>query len=634
MNQKWLDKRLLQKAEKDKVPLVFNKFQSQEPQCKFGTAGVCCSICFQGPCRIIPNKTEKGICGANVDQIVARNLLRTAAAGAANHTNHAKEMLQALIEIANSKANDYEIKDIQKLKNFAKLLGKKSNGSTKNIAKAVANEIVKDFRRQRGFFENSEGTYLKWLKIRATEERIKKWDELNILPFNPDAEISQVLHQTSMGNDADPMNLLLTTLKIGLIDGYSGLILSTDLQDIIFGTPTITKAESNLGVLDKDYVNIIVHGHLPLLSQKVVEWADKMNKKAQDLGAKGINVVGMCCTGIELLMRQGANIAGHVLQQEMAIVTGAVDTIVVDQQCIYPSLQEVCKCYHTKLITTIDFVRIPDAIHIKFDIKKANNSAQKIIEVALDAYPRRKKRNIYIPKEKSPLYAGFSVESISEALSKLDNKKPLKPLVDNIINGNIFGIVAIVGCRNVKLKGFPFHEKLTKILISNNILVVGTGCWAHAAAQAGLMTPEATFQYAGSKLKTVLEAIGKANNIPALPPALHMGSCVDNGRIAILLGSIADYLKIPISSLPVAGSAPEYVHEKAVSIGLFFLSLGVATHINPIPPVTGSKYFTKVLTKELEGITGGNVLIGETPKEAAEVIISHIKKKRKLLKLK
>lgn len=628
----FLNKELLDKAKKDKVKLIFDRYKEQQPQCPFGLTGICCKACFQGPCRIIPNAGKlQGICGANGDLIVARNLLRSAAAGASSHSDHAKEAVLALLKISQGKAKAYQIKDTNKVKDFAKLLGKNNSQNSNKLAENVALEALEDFRRQEGLFHKSEGDYLNWLRIRATKERIQLWKKLNILPISSDSETSHALHQTTMGNDADSLHIFYSLLKIGLVDGYSGLTMATDIQDMIFGTPYLTKSEANLGVLQEDYVNIIVHGHVPLLSEKVMEWSKKLKKEAEKLGAKGINVVGMCCTGNELLMRQGVKFAGHVLQQELALVTGAVEAIVVDLQCIYPSLQDIASCYHTKLITTIDFVRIPSALHIKFEVENADKCAKQIIGEALKAYPKRNKSKVYIPKEKSIVYAGFSVEAILEALSKLDKKDPLKPLVENIKKGNILGIVAVVGCRNAKLQGFKFHEELTKILLKNNILVVGTGCWAHAAAQEGLMTPEATKKYAGDKLKEVLTKIGQANNLPALPPALHMGSCVDNSRIAVLIGKLAEYLKLPIHKLPIAGTCPENATEKSFSIGMFFLTLGVSTHINPLLPITGSKLITKLMTNDMEKITGSKMLIGSSPESAAKVIIDHIKKKRKEL---
>ncbi|RLE41053.1 carbon-monoxide dehydrogenase catalytic subunit [Candidatus Woesearchaeota archaeon] len=629
-NETWANSNLLKKAKR----LVLDRFEAQQPQCIFGENGICCKNCFSGPCRIIPGKADYGVCGATADVIVARNLLRHAGAGATCHTDHAKETVLALYEIAEGRASGYRIKDKDKLLLFAKKLGIKTSGRPiKAIARDLVYEILEDFRRQQGLFIKKEGTYLNWLRIRATKERIKTWAKLGILPVNADAETSHILHQTTMGCDADPVDLLLSVLRIGLVDGYSGLTLATDIQDIIFGTPMPVKSEANLGVLKEDYVNIVVHGHVPILSEKIVEWAKKLNNTAKRVGAKGINVVGVCCTGIEVLMRQGIPIAGHVLQQEMAIATGVCDLMVVDLQCIYPSVANVAQCYHTKIVTTIDYVRIPGAIHIPFEVDKADETAKKIVKLAVDNFKNRKKNKIFIPKEKAEVWAGFSVEAIIEALKKVNSKDPLKPLVHAIKSGDIYGVVGIVGCRNPKVWEMKFHEELTKLLIKRNILVVGTGCWAHAAAQEGLLMPEATEKYAGPRLKKVLKAVGQVNGLPALPPALHMGSCVDNGRIGVLLGMLADYMKVPIPMLPVSCSAPEYMAEKAVAIASFFLALGLAVHINPVPPVTGSKLVTKVLTKDLEEITGGKVLLAETPEKAAKAIIAHIRKKRKELGL-
>jgi carbon-monoxide dehydrogenase catalytic subunit len=396
----------------------------------------------------------------------------------------------------------------------------------------------------------------------------------------------------------------------------------------------LVKSESDLGVLKDDYVNIAVHGHVPLLSEKVVEWGRKLNKEAKKVGAKGINIIGVCCTGNEVLMRRGIPLAAHEMQQEMVIATGALEAMVVDTQCIYPSVQDVASCYHTKLITTLDFVRIPGATHIEFHAETADKAAKEIIMTGVKNFKNRPV-HIHIPKKKTEVWAGFSPEMILAALSNVNKKDPLKPLIDNIVSGNIRGVAALVGCRNPKIKGKKFGEKMMKILLKNNVLVVNTGCMAHAAAQEGLMTPCAVDKYCGNGLKAVLEAIGKANGLPGpIPPVLHMGSCVDNGRIETVLNAVAAKLKLPIHKLPVAASAPEYVTEKAVAIGTWALAIGVTTHVNPVPPVTGSELVTKVFTKDLEGITGSKVLIGTTPEDAAKAMIKHIDKKRKELGLK
>jgi carbon-monoxide dehydrogenase catalytic subunit len=629
----WVDKKIVEKAKKDGVSLVFDRYNAQQPQCPFGAGGVCCTICHNGPCRV-GARADKGICGASADLIVARNWVRHTAAGTNTHSDHAKEAADVLLKVAEGKTRAYKITDEKKLRAFAKKLKVKSTGSVKAVAKAVALKAMEDFRRQPDFETKKEGEYLNWVKLHASAERIQTWKKLGILPINPDHETSRALHQTHMGCDADPVHLLLTALRLGITDGYGGLHMATDMQDILFGTPMLVQSEADLGVLKEDCVNIAVHGHVPLLSEKVVEWGRKLNNEARKVGAKGINIIGVCCTGNEVLMRSSIPLAAHEMQQEMVIATGALEAMVVDTQCIYPSVQDVASCYHTKLVTTLDFVRIPGAEHIPFHAETADKAAKEIIMTGVKNFKNRP-MHIHIPKKKTEVWAGFSPEMILAALSKVNKKDPLKPLIDNIVNGNIRGIAALVGCRNPKIKGKKFGETMMKILLKNNVLVVNTGCMAHAAAQEGLMAPCAVDKYCGKGLKAVLNAIGRANGLPGpIPPVLHMGSCVDNGRIETVLNAVAAKLKLPLYKLPVAASAPEYVTEKAVAIGTWALAIGVTTHVNPVPPVTGSELVTKVFTKDLEGITGSKVLIGTTPEDAAKAMIKHIDKKRKGLGLK
>jgi len=552
-----------------------------------------------GPCRITKNK---GVCGASAELIASRNLLRTVASGTACHTDHAREVALALLKTK-------KVKDKDKLKQLAKKL--KTN--------KVALEALEDFRRQEGLYHKKEGNFLNWVKINAPKDRIKKWKELNILPVNADMETSHALHQTTMGNDADYKNILLSALRLGITDGYAGMHMASNFQDILFGTPTITKSETDLGTLKEDCINIIVHGHIPLLSESIIKAAKKLNNKAKKLGAKGINIIGMCCTGNEVLMRLGIPQAGHIMQQEAAIVTGLTDAIVVDIQCIFPSLSDLAQCYHTELITTIDYVRMPNSTHIPFTLENAKNSSRKIVLKAIEAYKKRNPSKINPINKKTTTYAGFSTEAIIKKLSTLGS--PKKVIKQNIKNKNIYGIVALIGCRNPKTPNF--HEQLTKLLIKNNILVIGTGCWAHVAGQSGLMTPEAN-KLAGKKLRKLLNRL-------EIPPCLHMGSCVDNSRIDTLFNFLSKSLNLPYHKLPVIVSAPEYATEKAAAIALFFLALGINTHINPIPPITGSKKVTSFLTKEMEKVIDSRVLIATTPKKAAKVIIKEIKKKRKYL---
>lgn len=620
--------KMLDKAANDNVETVWDRFEQQQPQCGFGLTGLCCRHCNQGPCRIDPfgEGPKYGVCGADADIIVARNLLRQVASGAAAHVDHAYEAVETLHLVVEGGA-PYEIKDVDKLMAIAGKLGINTDGkSEKEIAREVVDIAFGDFG-------NHTEKPIKWLTATAPQERVETWEKLGVIPRNPDREIREALHQTTMGMDADPVNLILSTIKQGLVDGYAGLQLATDIQDIVFGTPAPVATEANLGVLKEDYVNIIVHGHEPMLSEKIVEWARKLEDEAKAKGAKGIQLAGICCTGNEVLMRQGVPLATNFLAQELAIVTGAVDAMVVDVQCIMPSLVRVASCYHTKIFTTMPIVKMPGAEHVDFTLPEADKKAEEIVRKAIDTFDRRDKSRIDIPQVKTSMMAGFSVEAIVGALSKLDAENPLKPLVDNIINGNILGAVGTVGCNNVKVVHDSFHIEMVKELLKHNVLVVATGCSGIALAKAGLMNPEGTLKYAGDTLKAVLTAVGNAAGLNApLPPVLHMGSCVDNSRIGDLLNALAAYLNVPVKDLPVAASAPEHQHEKALSIGTWAVALGLLTHLGVVPQVIGGKKVTEMLTGETaEDLLGGRFYVETDPIKAAHGLIEHIKLKRKAL---
>ncbi|WP_407312986.1 anaerobic carbon-monoxide dehydrogenase catalytic subunit [Desulfosporosinus sp. SB140] len=620
---------LLPKAASDGVETVWDRYEAQQPQCGFGSLGVCCRHCVQGPCRIDPfgNGPKSGICGASADVIVARNLLRQVAAGAAAHVDHAYDVVDAL-ELAAKEEINYTITDETKLRQVAKGLNLEISGKT---AEELALEVVEAAYSD---LANHGKRPVKWLMSNAPKERIAVWASLGILPRNPDREIREALHQTTMGMDGDPVNLVLATAKQGLVDGYSGLKLATDMQDILFGTPSPVVTEANLGILKEDYVNLIVHGHVPLLSEKIVYWAAKLQEEALLAGAKGILVSGICCTGNEVLMRKGIPLVTNFLAQELAIVTGAVDAMVVDVQCIMPSLSKVAACYHTELITTMPIVKLPGAAHVPFTLENADEAAKEIVRKAIFSYTHRDPKKVHVPNYRRKIMAGFSVEAIIGALSTVNPADPLKPLIDNIVNGNILGVVATVGCNNVKVTQDSLHVELVKELIRNNVLVVATGCSAHALAKAGLMNPEGTEAYAGEGLKAVLTAIGQAAGLGApLPPVLHMGSCVDNSRIGDLVTAIAAYLKVDSALLPVAASAPEPQHEKALSIGTWAVTMGLTTHLGVVPPVLGSKAVAELLTQGLTDVIGGKFYIETDALKAAQGLMEDIRAKRKKLGL-
>jgi carbon-monoxide dehydrogenase catalytic subunit len=607
---------LIEKAEKEGVETAWHRYLAQQPQCGFGLLGVCCRNCVLGPCRIDPfgNGPQKGVCGADADTIVARNLLRMIAAGAAAHSDHARDIVHVFELVAEGETKSYSIKDVEKLLTVAKSLGIPIDGrDTLEIARDVAHVLAHEFGKH-------DEEPLRLLLALAPKRRKELWQKFGVMPRAIDREVNESMHRTTMGVDADPVNLLLHGVRTSLADGWSGSMMATLLSDILFGTPKPIEYVINLGVLKEDYVNIVVHGHNPILSMKIAEVAmsPEMTELAKKYGAKGVNVAGMCCTGNEVLMRLGIPTIGNTLLQELAILTGAVEAMIVDYQCIMPALATLAECYHTKLITTEPKTKIPGAIHIEFDPANADEIAKKIITLAIENYPRRNKARVYIPKHKSKAMAGFSVEAILSALGGT-----LDPLINALKDGTIKGIVGVVGCNNVKVKQDFGLITLTQKLIENDILVVGTGCWAHAAAIHGLFTKEAA-EKAGPGLKKVCQALG-------IPPALHMGSCVDCSRILIVLGALADALGVDISDLPVAGSAPEWFSEKAVSIGTYFVASGVFVHLGVIPPVLGGKKVTKILTEDIEGVLGGKFYVEPDPVKAAETIINVIREKRRKL---
>lgn len=621
---------LLQKAWREGISTEYDRLEAQAVQCGFGLLGLCCRNCYMGPCRIDPfgEGPAAGVCGATADTIVARNLVREEAGGAASHAEHAYEVAHALLEVARGKVKGYRVTDKEKLYRLAGKLGIDVEGkSAEEVAALVAEKALEDFAR-------TSGEPMNWLKAKTPRTVYEVWEKLGLLTSNAFHEIANAMHRTTMGNDADPVNLLLSALRLGIVDGYAGLHLATDLQDILFGTPKPLKVLTSLGVLKPDHVNIAVHGHNPLLSMKVVEWAGKLEEEARRAGAAGINVVGICCTGNEVLMRLGVPAAAHNAQAELAIVTGALDAMVVDIQCIFPSLAQIASCYHTKLITTFPYAKIPGATHIEYSPERADEVAEKIVREAIEAYRRRDPSKIHIPGKVQEAIVGFSVEAILDVLRKLDPQDPLKPLIDVIAEGKIKGAVGIVGCPNPKLRDKRITERLAKSLVERDILVVSTGCTAIAMAQEGLMKPEAAEKYAGPGLRGVLAALGEAAGLGApLPPVWHMGSCVDNSRIADLVGALAEKLGVHPSKLPVAGSAPEFITEKAVSIGTYFLALGIPVHVAPAPRIFGSPLVAEVLTSKLREITGGQLIVEYDPEAAAEKLYSVIMEKRRGLGL-
>jgi carbon-monoxide dehydrogenase catalytic subunit len=627
MKERSIDKatlQMLEKAKCDNVCTAFDRSDLQEPRCGFGELGVCCQQCYMGPCRVDPlgKGAQLGACGIDANGIVARNIARATTVGASAHSDHGRDIAHNLFMTAQGKTQGYEIKDERKLMILAQELGiDTSSGNAKKIASEVALKCLAEFGQQ-------EGELL--MAQRAPEKQKERWRKMKVMPRGIDREIVEMLHMTHMGMDADYHNTLLHAIKAALGDGWGGSMIATDLTDIQFGSPTPIRSWANLGVLGENSVNIIVHGHEPTLSEMIVKVArsPEMKNLAKEKGAEDIVVAGICCTANEILMRQGAPLAGNYLQQELAIVTGAVEAMVVDVQCIMPGLNQVAPCYHTKLITTSKKVKIPGAVHYQFEEEHAVDIAKQIVTEAINNYANRDKTRVQIPTDTNPVVAGFTAENVYYHLGG-KFRPSYRPLNEGIMQGRLRGVVGVVGCNNTKVVHDFNHLEFTKELLKHDVLIVTTGCSAGCLSKFGLLDSEGALDQIGNGLREICEAVG-------IPPVLHLGSCVDNSRI---LNACIEMVKEggignDLSQLPVAGSAPEAMSTKATSIGLYVVASGITTHFNPPFQVHGGPKVLKYLTEDMEKEFGATFIFEANPKKAAQKIIAHLDKKREALKLK
>jgi carbon-monoxide dehydrogenase catalytic subunit len=585
--------------------------------CLFGSGGTCCRHCNMGPCQIIDGVDDMlGICGATADTVAARNFGRVCAAGSSAHTDHAREMVKGFIATAKGET-PHEIKDVRKLHMLAEIFGVETEDRDKNeIAIEIGELALADFGSQ-----NDEPLTM---TKRAPAKRQELWKRLNIFPRGVDREVVEMMHRTHMGVDQEYHNILLQASRCSLADGWGSSMLSTELTDIMFGTPVPKRAIVDLGCLQEDMVNITVHGHEPLLAESLCLAAEQedMLELAKKAGAKGINLAGVCCTGNEILMRRGIPVAGSFIQQEMVLATGAVEAMVVDVQCVMQSVAQVVKEMHTDIITTNYRAKMPDAIHIQFEEHDAMNSAKEILKKAIGNYKKRGPH--YIPKDKKfDVVVGFSHETVNYMLGGRF-RGSYRPLNDNIINGRIKGVGAIVGCDHYKYAD-DHHFKIATELIKNNVLVLATGCAASSLGRRGLMRPEAAAEYAGPSLAEVCETVG-------IPPVFHVGSCVDNSRLLIALTEMVNEggLGEDISELPACGTAPLYMSEKAVAIGQYFVSSGAHVVFNNLP-ITGAKKFTKFILDGMKELYGASWAVEEDPIKLAQHMIEAIDEKREAL---
>ncbi len=611
--------RLKETAVKVGIDIWQDRVKNQTPHCGFGDKGICCKICAMGPCRITP-KSPKGICGATADTIAGRNYLRMAAGGAATHSDHGRECVWKLYD--SSADGNYHVTDATKLLNLAKEWGVPSEGrDIYDVAHEVAEIGLNEYGKIKG--------YQRWTD-RATEERKKVWMEQEIMPRAVDREVVTAMHMTHMGCTADAEALVRQSLRCGMADGWGGSMAGTEMSDILYGTPMPRETEGNLGVLEKDMVNIICHGHDPAVSEMIVLVAEskEMQEYARSFGAKGINIVGLCCTANEIAMRHGIKMAGNFLQQENALLTGVVEAIVVDVQCIFPNIGPLSECFHTKFYTTSPIARIPFSTYLQLTSENAKEVATTIVKSACENFPKRDESKIFNPEHKHKASVGYSCEGIKSRLdtvtnSHLDKLDTYKPLIQCVTSGVLRGAVAMVGCNNPKVRPDYSHIEIMKRLIENDVVIVATGCAAQAASKAGLL----------DKASKVLcgEGLRRVCTLADIPPVLHMGSCVDISRMMLLVTGIAKDWGIDVTQLPVVGCAPEWMSEKAVSIANYVVATGIDTYLGIDPMVSGSAQMMDLITNGTTKWVGAGYHINTDPEQLVKDILDGIEAKRSAL---
>jgi carbon-monoxide dehydrogenase catalytic subunit len=606
------------------ISTAFSRADQMSP-CNIGSAGMCCKMCSMGPCRLTKDGST-GICGATIETVQARNLARSIAGGAAAHSDHGRDMAMTLKAVANGHTQGYRIRDVARLRYLSEVYGIETGDRTpEEIANDLADLYLAQFGQQQGEVV---------LTKRAPEKRQKRWRAAGVMPRGVDREIVEIMHRTHIGVDQDARHILRGAVRTAVGDGWGGSMIATDISDILFGTPAPVMGQANLGVLSEDEVNVVVHGHEPTLSMMIVAACQdpEMIEYARSKGAAGIAISGICCTANEILMRQGIPAAGNFLQQELAILTGAVEAMIVDVQCIMQALANVAEHFHTELITTSPKAKIAGATHIEFDEHRAVDIAKEIVTRACDNFPNRGKT--HIPAVRSDLIAGFSHEYINYALGG-SYRGSFRPLNDAIMAGRIRGVGAIVGCNNPRTNHDYLHIEIARQLLKNDVLVVETGCGAIATAKMGWMLGEAGLSQVGPGLREICETTG-------IPPVLHLGSCVDNARILTVLSQVVEEggLGDDIDQIPAVGLAPEWMSEKALSIATYCVASGAYVIMGGANPVSGmpervphSIEVARLISQDWEELYGGKLEFMQDPQEMIEKTLEHIDQKRDALAL-
>jgi carbon-monoxide dehydrogenase catalytic subunit len=597
---------------------VFDRMQAQgDKRCTFCMQGIRCALCSQGPCRITP-KSPRGVCGIDADGMAMRNFLLQNTMGTATYTYHANEVMKTLATA--TPGGTYEIKDWDKLALLAKVLG--VDVEPRDTApRRVADAVLAEFNRDRD--EASP-----FVTAFAPRPRQEAWKKLGVMPGGVFHENMFATSSCLTNVDGDYVSLALKSLRLGIATAYGAQVPLELAQDALFGTPRPHAIKVDLGILDPDYVNIVVNGHEPMIGAALIAAAHEAaaQNAAQAAGAKGLRIVGSIETGQELVQRFEVDdvfvgLTGNWLSEEMAVATGAVDVFAADMNCTVPTLAQTCRKHGALLIPVSDLVGVPGAeAPIHFQAGKAAEQVQEIIAKAIANFPRRKAMGDGAPHLRTgDAVAGFSTESILAALGG-----SLDPLLDVIKNGTLRGVAGLVSCTTLRDSGQDSQTiAIAKELIRNDVLVLAMGCGNAALQVAGLEASEAK-ELAGPGLKAVCELLG-------IPPVLSFGTCTDTGRIMLLVGAIADALGVDVPALPVVATAPEYMEQKATIDAMAALAFGLYVHVNPVPFVTGAPNLVKLVTQDLPGVTGGKLAVETDPVEAVGAMLAWIDGKREAL---
>ena len=594
---------------------TFDRFDKQQPQCGFGMAGICCKICNMGPCKIT-SKSPKGICGADADLIVARNLLRSAAAGVAQHGMHGREVILSLKWAAEGKL-DLPILGQQKIKDTAKAFGiKTERRSIKKIASELADVLLEDMNR------TVPGEY-KIIEALGSEERKKVWKELDILPISAYHEVFESYHKTGVGTDGDWKSIMQQFLRCGLTFTYSGVVSTSIATDGLFGVGDRVTSKVNIGALKKGYVNIAVHGHLPTLVSEIVRVGqeEKFINLAKEAGAKGIRFYGICCSGLSSMYRYAGVIPlSNAVSAELVLGTGALDLWIADVQDVFPSIMEVAKCFRTTVVTTSESARLPGAERFEYDHHHSNIGetralAERIVLRGIESFKDRQGIPVYIPPYEVDAEVGFSPEYVHKHYGSM------KPLYEAIKEGKILGIVNIVGCNNPKVVYEKCVIDVANALLRNNILILTNGCASFPLMKMGYCNISGQ-EHAGESLN---EFLGD------LPPVWHVGECIDNTKSSGIFAGVAGEAGKPLYEMPFAFSSPEWSNEKGIDAALGFRLMGINSYHCVEAQIHGSKNVIEFLKEGTKDLLGSVMVVNPNPDALGEKIVADIIEKRKAL---